>query len=177
MKNRYYIVVLLFLLIGCGDFLKEIHIRDKNFSMKTIPYTGNEIKIDGYYINDLDNGLSRVYIFYANGVRFGGSEVITTNDIEVKLKASDFTKRYGDNRACWGPYEINNNKLMLEFYANRGNMWCTCIAHCEILNDTTFNIEKITFCRTGEEDKNGIKGIFNFKQFSPKPDSTNNFIK
>ena len=177
MKNRYYIIFLLIIFTGCGDFLKNLHIKDKEFSMKTNPYKGTELKINGYYYKNIDNEYSRVFIFYESGVRYGGSVLHTSKEIENTLSASDFTKKYSDKREYWGPYEINYDKLKFEFYTNIGNMWCTCFAHCVILNDTTFTIEKITFSKTGEERKDGFKGEFHFKEFYPKPDSTNNFIK
>ena len=184
MKYKFCLVVFLFLLVSCEkDWLKNCFIKDKEFSIKLTTYTENELRIDGYYYRDCSDNYSHIFVFYANGVRFGGSEVITTIDIEDRLRYSDFTKRY-DRLSCWGPFEINNNVLRFEFYDIFGNNWHTCIAHCKILNDTIFNIEKITFSKTGEEvnvdrqgTSSGLIGEFRFKQFSPKPDSTNNFIK
>ena len=178
MKIRYCLIVFLFFLVACGDCLKDFFIKDRDFSMKAIPYTGNELKINGYYYKnkDKDNEYSRVMIFYANGILLNVN--ISTVEIEDRLKATDFTKRYRDCMACWGPFNINNSVFQFEFYAIFGNNWHTCIAHCKILNDTTFNIENITFSKTGKVvEIEDFPGKFHFKQFSPKPDSTNNIIK
>ena len=180
MKHKFCIIVFLFLLIGCKDFF----IKDKEFSMKAIPYTREELKINGYYYKNTDKGYSRVLIFYSNGVQFGGNGMsIPTIEIENKLRDPDYTKYFRDNQSCWGPFEINNNVLRFEFYDIFGHNWLTCIAHCEILNNTTFNIKKVTYSKTGKEvDVNKYStsyhslGEWHFKQFSPKPDSTNNFI-
>ena len=45
----------------------------------------------------------------------------------------------------------------------------------EIQNDSTFLITKSIRSKTGEEKE--LNEIYHFKQFSPKPDSTNVFVK
>ena len=179
MKHRYLLIALPFILLSCKDFF----IKDKEFSMKTIPYTGDELKINGYYYKECDNKYSQVFVFYANGVQYGGNGVTTSTEIENRLLNPDFNKIYKDLQQYWGPFEINSNDLKFEFYDIFGNNWHTCIAHCKILNDTTFNVEKITFSKTGKEVNVNMEGTsscflgeFYFKQFYPKPDSTNNFI-
>jgi len=185
MKHKSYLLIaFLFFFVACGDCIKDLFVKDKEFSLKTIPYTENELRIDGYYHKKYNDKYSNVLVFYANGVRFGGSGVTTTNEIEDELRDPDYTKKLSNRLTCWGPYEINNNVLRFEYYDIFGNFWRTCIAHCEILNDTTFIVEKITFSKTGKEvnveregSSSGMLGEFHFKQFSPKPDSTNTVVK
>ena len=180
MKHKFCLIVFLFILAGCEGFF----IKDKEFSINVTPYAGNELNIDGYYYKNNDNGYSNVLVFYANGVQFGGNGMsVPTNEIETKLIAPDFTITFSYRRDCWGPFEINNNVLRFEFYDIFGSNWHTCIAHCEILNDTTFYVEKITFSKTGKEVNVNMEstsfyslGEWHFKQFSHKPDSTNNFL-
>jgi len=179
MKHRcYYFIAFLFFLTACQDFF----IKDKEFSMKAIPYTGDELKINGYYYK-MDDTWSHVLIFYANGVQFGGNSVIPNIEIEDRLRNPEYTKNLHDCLSCWGPYQIKENVLQFEFYDIFGHDWRTCIAHCKILNDTTFNIEKVTFSKTGKEvdvKKEGVGesflGEYRFKQFNPKPDSTNSVV-
>jgi len=181
MKYKYCLIIFLFFLtVCCKDFL----IKDKEFSMKAILYTGNELKINGYYYKKYSDEKSLVLVFYENGVQFGGNGIsIPTIEIEDRLRESDYTRKLRDWLAWWAPYDIYNNVLRFEFYDIFGHNWHTCIAHCEILNDTTFNVKKITFSKTGKEvnvNKYGTSyyslGEWHFKQFSPKPDSTNIFI-
>ena len=183
MKYKCCLIISLFFLIACEDSLSDFFVKDKHFSMSTTPYTGDELKINGYYYKKYNNERSLVVIFYENGVRFGGSGMAILNiEIENKLSNSDYTKSLRDCRACWGPFEINSNNLKFEFYDFMNNYWHTYIAHCEILNDTTFNVKKVTFSKTGEEVKNNeypsssLLGEFHFRQSSPKPDSINNFV-
>ena len=172
----YWLIAFLFFLTACEDFF----IKDKEFSMKAIPYTGDELRIDGYYYKKAYDEMSRVLVFYANGVQFGGNGVMPSIEIEDRLRDMEYTKNLRNNRASWGPYEINNTVLQFEFYRIfGGHNWYTCIAHCKILNDSTFNIEKVTFSKTGKEvdDVDTFLGEYHFKQFSPKPDSTNYIVK
>jgi len=171
MKLNFCSIVFLLLLTTCH--------KDKELSMKAIPYTGDELKINGYYYKNKGE-YSHVLVFFANGVQFGSNGILPSNDIENILRDPDFTKRFGNKFTVWGAFEINNNDLRFEFYSIfNGHDWRTCIAHCEILNDTTFYIEKTTFSKTGKEvndEGSTFLGEYRFKQFSPKPDSTNNFI-
>jgi len=186
MKYRYYyywLIVLLFFLTACT---KDFFTKDKEFSMKAIPYTGNELRIDGYYYKKAGHDATRVYIFvfYANGVYFGGVGSISFSELEDKLRNPLYIKNLRDTKSCWGPYQIEGNVLKSEYYDIFGHDWRTCIAHCKILNDSTFNIEEITFSKTGKKvnvEREGTSyyflGEYHFKQFSPKPDSTNYIVK
>jgi len=175
MKLNFCSIVFLLLLTTCH--------KDKELSMKAVPYTGDELKINGYYYKKCYDEKSLVLVFYSNGVQFGGNGIPIPNiEIENSLRDPEFLKLC-DRFFFWAPFEINNNVLRFEFYDIFGHDWRTCIAHCKILNDTTFIIEKITFSKTGKEvntNKEGTSsyslGEWHFKQFSPKPDSTNNFI-
>ena len=182
MKYKFCIIVFLFFLNAC---IKDFFIKDKDFSMKVLPYTGNELKIDGYFYKKIDDEKSIFLVLYTNGVQFGGNGMITpTIEIEGKLRDTGYISYLRDCRPCWSPFEVNNNVLRFEFYdIFKGTNWHTCFAHCKILNDTTFTVEKITFSKTGKKvnvEREGssscMLGEFHFKQFSPKPDSTNNFI-
>jgi len=180
MKLIHYFIIFIFLSASCKDLL----IKDKEFSIKSLFYTGNELKINGYYYKNVDKGYSKVLVFFSNGVQFGGHGFyIPTIEIEDKLSDTNYISFLRDCRSCWGPFEINNNELRFEFYDIFGNIWHTCIAHCKILNDSTFSVEKITFSKTAKKvnvEREGTSsfslGEWHFKQFSPKPDSTNNFL-
>jgi len=179
MKYRYYwLIVFLFFFIACEDFF----IKDKEFSMKVTPYTGNDLRIDGYFYKNYTDDKVDFLMFYSNGVFFKNSS--TSVELESRLQDPNYIKNLRDCRFCWGPYNINNNILRFEFYDIFGHTWHTCIANCVILNDTTFNIENITFSSTGKKvdvKKEGSSyyslGVYHFKQFSPKPDSTNVYIR
>ena len=63
-----------------------------------------------------------------------------TNEIEYKLSNIDYIKSLHNNRFRWSLYEINSNILWFEYYRIFAHDWHTCIAHCVILNYSTFNI-------------------------------------
>ena len=174
MKYNWLCIVFLFFLTDCSK-------DDKEFLMEAKPYTGNELKINGYYYKKYINEKSLVIIFYANGVQFGGQGYpIPSTEIESTLRDPEFIKKSRNYKDNWSPYEISNHVLRFEFYDYFIPVtWRTCIAHCEILNDTTFNIETITFSKTGKNinESSDFLGEYHFKQFSPKPDSTNTVVK
>lgn len=76
----------------------------------------------------------------------------------------------------WGLFVIDNQTIKFERYYPSDDItrW-TYIREGIILNDTTFLIT--TSYRSDGSDFSIKNEIYHFRQFSPKPDSTNNFIK
>jgi len=134
MKNKVGLITLLFFFLSC----KDLFIKDKEFTLPIIPYTGNELKINGYYYQNTETTYSHVLVFYTNGILFKGYI-----DIEDRLYDPNYMKKVQNQLDCWGLYQVENDILKFEYYSIFGNNWHTCIAHCEILNDSTFNIKKM----------------------------------
>jgi hypothetical protein len=179
-KIKIYLMFLFFILILIS--CEEWFIKDKEFSMKAIPYAGNELRIDGYYYKEANHNINRVYVFvfYANGIHFGGGGNKSFSGLEDRLSDPNYIANLQNCLSCWGPYQIKDNVLKFEYYEIFGNYWYICVANCEIINDSTFNIKRITRLDNNKNVSNNVSldiGEYHFKQFSPKPDSTNYVVK
>lgn len=82
----------------------------------------------------------------------------------------------------WGLFNVKNNEIKIERWTSAsGGKYPTQMLIGEILNDTTIYFHtKIGDYPVGfGKNKKNVKinEIYHFRQFSPKPDSTNIFIK
>lgn len=152
--------------------------EDEELSMKRTDYTGDELRTDGYYywksLNPEENQQynAEMKILYRNGVfitstRFGFTIM---EKKENDFKNGEFYSFVKEYKTQWGVYKISNNTICFEGWEyNSPGGKITYTEKGEILNDTTFRIYD------GKDKEHDW--IYHFKQFSPKPDSTNNFIK
>jgi hypothetical protein len=83
----------------------------------------------------------------------------------------DRLKKYKD---LWGIFNISGNGISLETWRIMQGNHHSVIHSGAILNDTTFTITKSDFTDSGITDSNDT---YHFYPYSPKPDSTNTFIK
>lgn len=133
-----------------------------------------QFKTEGYYIGE-KNGVYNLLAFYKDGVvRYLGSD--NTNDQKINeqyiLSLKPNVKQKA--RTGWGTFEITNNTIKYDMYYPRADA-PVYTRKGIILNDSTFVIKSVS----EEGGKKSIKEnvIYHFRQFSPKPDSTNSFIK
>ena len=148
---------------------------DKEYMVKKKSYTGNELRIDGYYYRQ-NHTETNVLIFYRNGIMFNFYNSFPTidlniidNDIEEKFSY------YKDEERYWGTFIINGKSIE---YSNWHTSMRAAIGPSksvgDILNDTTFHITKHLQSPYHEFERDEL---YHFREFYPKPDSTNNFIK
>jgi hypothetical protein len=127
-------------------------------------YRGKELQIDGYYYYQQDN-TTKIKFFYRNGVILSG---ISCNSLDLNTVEQEMLNQYNSfhkNKIGWGIFQIIDNKINIE-------VWTTSVGgglpifrwYALIENDTTFRVEY-----SGE--------VYHFRQFFPKPDSTNQWIK
>jgi hypothetical protein len=180
MKSRKYILLLLLMSVVYISSTCEKMTQDDNFSMNKSSYTGNELRMDGYYYFMTGDNLHYTYFFYRNGIIIhGGGNAPNTSPIEFvenQFISENYLKSLKDHKTAWGIFQITGNKIEFErWYPSSGGLTPAYIRSGEILNDTTFVITKSVRAKTGEEKE--LNEIYHFKEFSPKPDSTNSFIK
>ena len=140
-----------------------------------------EIRTDGYYYSYFDSGsdinLVAITIFYKNGVAIDGiGGYYTLLEFEKKVSDGTFYTNNKDYKSTWGIFKVVNNVVMIERVIGSGGLrGLAFIDYGEILNDTTIHIYK------NEDPYTNVSSVkddtLHFKQFSPKPDSTNVFIK
>ena len=176
MKKNFFYFLLLFSCYSCEKLIVY-----KDFILKKTPYTGNELRMDGYYYRYFDcggNNCIAAYCFYRNGILLhigGGALSLEERDEEIKqFMERDLNSNY--ERSRWGLFVVDNQIIKFELYYPQEyfTRW-TGIMEGVILNDTTFRIT--SFYDPSNDERRTKNDTYYFRQFSPKPDSTNNFIK
>jgi len=175
--TKVILVFTLIFLIGCSAFED-----DEKLSMQRVDYTGNELRTDGYYYyyqwhNYLNKEQIVVISLYRNGIiRACGGGYDSFQDFESRIDIIN-TASSNPNKSPWGIFVIEGNVIKYEkWYGARAlEPYRTRIFAGKILNDTTFHITESY--RPNGRERNSEDLTFHFRQFSPKPDSTNNFIK
>lgn len=160
--------------------------EDEELSMERVDYTGTELRTDGYYYyryqyyNSREDSLYDKFIpwfLYRNGVSLYGHvyDYSEMEEVEKKFEEGSFYDIYKDRKTQWLVFQISDSVIDFEGWDTGGLFSKTTVKqYAKIINDTTF-------CRCSKRPQKGenVKwgDDFHFKQFSPKPDSTNSFIK
>ncbi len=158
---------------GCDKLFK-----DDELTMTKTPYTGNELRIDGYYyqMSSVDGSFDDTYFLYRDGI------VLSCGGTPLEESPFDFMERllngqnvtYQKEKSGWGVFNIQDSTIAIErWYPLEGGLPAG-LSEGVILNDTTFLITSLTRMKTGEVYERN--DLYHFHAFSPKPDSTNTFI-
>jgi hypothetical protein len=170
---RFFTVISILLFTSCEKELYDLSL-DKN------PYRGDELRIDGYYYSNLTSAIDiGVAVFYRDGIcinvfsHIEGSD--TTNFIENEILLNEsLISSFMNTPTHIGVFQINKESIEFETW-EAGRDIITFSNYGKIFNDTTFLITKQVNNDSGKSYSENL--TYRFKQFSPKPDSTNNFIK
>jgi hypothetical protein len=146
--------------------------------MKKTPYFGDELRIDGYYYsNIIYDCYIGVAVFYRDGICIYTFAEPTNQDTlnyienEILLNEARINKMKNVPTDI-GVFQIMYPNIQFEIWEYRTDP----TSHFgKIINDTTFIINKWVNNRTKKTYSENQ--TYRFKQFSPKPDSTNVFIK
>ncbi len=166
MKHLSLVLIILIMLtsLSCKEEINAM------LTMKKTSYTGNELRIDGYYYTITQNFEGDRYgvtFFYRNGViRYGASF----------KNLSDISGDWGDGnyRGLWAYFEIADSTIRFE-------NWLVGVTYefkGRILNDTTFHITEQRISSGEDSNFSGttIDELYHFVRYSPKPDSVNRFL-
>jgi hypothetical protein len=154
--------------------------EDDKLSISMQSFFGNQLKINGYYIEDkhFSNELTTLKFYFNNGIILGFTDYnnetnrsgnINVNRINSSLKS----------KAAWGAFKIIGNIIEAE-------QWEPSASGCfkilyekgEIKSDTTFVITHREYRDNNKVVKvENPNSTFYFRPLSQKPDSLNNFIK
>ncbi len=167
------VAIILFIFVSCEKDLQEL-------SLAKTPYTGDELRIDGYYYSNITslNDLG-IAIFYRDGFCIHVFTDIECQDTlsfienEILLNES-LISNFINTPSNIGVFKINSEAIEFETWED-GRDIITFSNYGEILNDTTFLITKQVNNDSGKSYSE--KMTYYFKQFSPKPDSTSIYIK
>jgi hypothetical protein len=178
-KNIIYVILIT---LFCLKFSSCFIFKDTPLTLEKKKFESNSIKTDGYYFSlatKRDWDFRRIYFFYKNGITwYGGSFDASTplDKRESKFKSIEYNKAMKNDKTGWGVFHIDNDKIQFETWEpSSGGPLKTVIRSGQIINDTSF---VITNLYGGYTKRNYPKNdTFYFHAFSPKPDSTNAFIK
>ena len=162
------------ILILCLLFTKCNFLEEDDVLPKAVPYTGNQLKLNGYYYQISFDYIVRPFFMYSNGILIdtGGSEK-SLEEMDIYIRKKFFKETwFKKNKYLWGVFYINDNSIIInrlsQDYPHRGN-----VRDGIIFNDTTFHITKFS----SEKKENEYDEVYYFREFYPKPDSTNKYIK
>jgi hypothetical protein len=147
--------------------------EDDELTLKRTAYTGNEIRTDGCYYRVMSpDSTKAVYsFFYKNGVLLTFSDSINIDSLK-EFENLQSLKKWKTN---WWVFNVQDSILTIQGWGDPwGSTRPLITSYSKILNDTTIQGIKSINSRTGEWESNLI---VRFRKFSPKPDSTNVFIK
>lgn len=164
MKALILALILTSVLISCkkGEILK-----DDELTLKRESYLGNELRIDGYYqVESPSTEWSRVYFFYRNGVFI---------ETYINTETGEFEDVENYSKSRIGTFRISEDSIKYEkWYPSSGGGLPTYLHSGTITNDSTYLLTKSIRPATGDEST--LDEVFHFIAYSPKPDSTNNFV-
>ena len=168
----------LFLSMLCVLLLPQCTVFDNQLSLPLMPYNGEQLRMDGYYyqVGYDENTVFSPCFFYKNGIliSLGGIEN-SLEELDEALKTSYYnTHSYKKDVLAWGIFFIEDSVIKFERWGSTV-LQSPLIREGVILNDTTFHITNI-YNNDGSEQRK-VNEIYHFREFSPKPDSTNVFIK
>jgi hypothetical protein len=168
-------VIVTFMFFNCKRYSKLlIHRKDVNTST---------LNLNGYYFleeSGENKGLKSIYFLYKNGILLyaGSYKDSEINSIEKKIikdylnNSNEIAKR---NLINWGVFSIDGTEISMEKWEPTEGMRRTSIKRGIVLNNQSFIINYLYSPFSNKNNK--VSDIYHFRTFSPKPDSTNNFIK
>lgn len=177
--NDMKLLLLFVLLTLVGSCKKDVMRGDDKLSIQKMPYTGNQLRTDGYYYRSIDDYLT-VYFLYNDGTILYGSTFLANELIkhELEYKTNEWQSIVKKSKYRWGLFEIEGNTIKFERWYPSQPPLKAYVREGVILNDTTFKINQFYRIQNGNQtDLENIDETYHFKSFSPKPDSTNSFVQ
>jgi hypothetical protein len=170
MKRTVLLVVagLSILLCGCN---REIF---DNLPVERQPYTGDAIRLDGYYYRDFteyhdpQNVIRKVIFFFGNGIWLWAGTTVANNTTEIEALEEGFrneTYHTKYDRSAWAAFFVDGDTITTEGWAHNGHNWRKFKLHKDYI--TIIDRDNIQDSR---------EWIYHFKKFEGKPDSLSRFI-
>jgi hypothetical protein len=153
---------------------------DDKLSLERIDYNGNELIIDGYYYKKDPNRpqLSALFLYQNGTILYGSAfNIDNTNEVEERYRNGNYATNAAKYKYDWGVFQINGTQIKYEKWVPTNGPFPAVTYEGVILNDTTFVINKsYRALDAGKKAPTEHYWEYHFKEFSPKPDSTNRFI-
>ena len=145
--------------------------NDEELTLNRVPYTGNELRTDGYYyyhwatFDSPSVNSTSVKFFYKNGVMLSAHSYDGIDLNRVEKEMVSLYDKIRERKTGWGLFIINGNTIQCE-------EWSTSVGGGLPVYKWSAKIENSTTFRHNDSNQ-----TWHFKQFNNKPDSTNVFIK
>lgn len=182
MKTTIFISIIVLSLLSCCQRFSVSKSDHQNLKKK--PYTGNQLRTDGYYYRYINNKYFDITFFYKNGIILSPGGVDDSIEEMDNYVVNSFVKKGGYEKVLywWGVFNIDEDNIAFEKWYPSEAPYKAYTNEGKILNDTTFRIIKSYRLVDGAQTRvTDMDDEYQFRQFSPKPDSTNtyldNFIK
>jgi hypothetical protein len=177
MTTLFLCILLLF-----SSSCKKIRFKDDELQLNRENYTGSQLRIDGYYHEQKPiDSKGNSFFFFRNGILLYGYSFSKNEqgDFEINWKNGQYENLVKQNKENWGVFVIDGNNIKFEkWYPSNSGYLPSFVKEGSIINDSTFIIT--SFYRLTKKGKKReyeeINETYRFVEFSPKPDSTNNFI-
>ncbi len=183
MKSVHILLVILICIIfySCESLIETLFGKNEELTFIKTDYLGDQLRFDGYYYCKHEGKeITRLQIlfFYQDGVLLYGGFPLSDelSDRENEFKNGQYYKYAKKHQSDWGLFTIDSTTIQYEML--HGGPFRAMIDSGKIINDTTFVIlkRKSSYGTYGIKEK-ALQDTFRLKPFSPKPDSTNIYIK
>lgn len=178
MVKRYFILWLAigYIFVRC----MPTHKQENELTFEKIPYSGNELRVSGYYYMEpvLTSGNVPVYFFFRNGILMtpGDYDPKEFTTMEKNLTEQTFKEKYKTIEWAWGLFHIRNDSIFFEKWYPSFGPYEVGIRSGKIVNDSTFIITHYRK-KEGELKVYEHLEVYHFREYHPKPDSTTSLIK
>ncbi|MFA6950546.1 MAG: hypothetical protein WCQ70_07670 [Lentimicrobiaceae bacterium] len=178
MKERYTLLLIAIItsFLSCD---KMDSCKDKELTLKRNEYTGQTLKINGFYYGrpttDYQGLVSyELFIFYQNGIMMlpGNVELNKMEEYVSMISKPGTIKAKYD----WGLFIIDDKKINIDHWVPAQCGYPAVLRSGDIINDTSFVLRKMVRRDSQGTKETVINEEFHFRQFDIKPDSTNNFL-
>src|SRR6056297_1757482 len=175
-----YLILFLFVTVLSACY------RDSMISIqgKGIKNPSIDLRMDGYFYyrypeDHFNEGITDVWVLYGNGVLKDvmGTRTISLSSIDEEIKKNYIGSHYKSVKWKWGVFVLKGEEIEIEKWAvplfpgpTRSIEYTGTV-----LNEEQFVLTEYRNPDTGEREK--VNKTYTFREFSPKPDSTNQFIK
>lgn len=154
--------------------------KDDFLTIPKTQYSGNELRIDGFFYRTWENGTkySDITFLYNDGVLFQGNGA---GDLSQLMEYAQETllhhDQIKDKKAFWGLFLVKDNKIMFERWKATQSGYLVYREEGVIIDDTTFVMTEVSRINHGiKTETKPIEWTYYFCEFSAKPDSTNTVI-
>jgi hypothetical protein len=151
-------------------------LKDDELIMHRIDNDSGKIKLSGYYLES-NKFVLTTYFLYQNGVFIEYSSYKPEDSLKIEntMRDAEILAKIKSNKDRWGVYRIEGNKILMEKWYPSDRPLDAFLKTGTILNDSTFLLNTVS--EPDGNKKEVINEVYRLRKFSPKPDSTNMFIK